>query len=122
MRARPDLEHERLIAAVRSGVALTAALAELGIPSATVRSWRHRDPDFARRLDEAREVGAVPLSAAPLGHAEWEALLAARCREGSVSALRLWMDAHGAERDRPPEVEDELAKLRALHHSIEARL
>jgi hypothetical protein len=54
MRARPAEERERLLEAIAAG----ASVSSLGIPSATIRSWRRRDPEFARRFAEAQAAVA----------------------------------------------------------------
>jgi hypothetical protein len=116
-RARPASDRERLLEAVAAG----ASTSELGIPSSTVRSWRRRSPEFARRYAEAQATAAARMeSAPPLELGEWEGLLARACRRGSVSALRLWRETHGGAVEPAAGQADELAQLRALHARIEA--
>jgi hypothetical protein len=117
-RARPASDRERLLEAVAAG----APTSTLGIPAATVRSWRRRDPEFARRYAEAQAAAAARgESAPPLELGEWERLLARACRRGSVPALRLWRETYrGAVEPAEGQV-DELARLRSLHARIEAQ-
>jgi hypothetical protein len=113
-RARPVEERERLLEAVAAG----APLSSLGIPASTVRSWRRRDPGFARRYGEAQAAAAAHVPSARLEIGEWERLLARACRRGSVAALRLWTETHaGATIGHV----DELAALRELHAKVEGR-
>jgi hypothetical protein len=107
-RARPVEERERLLEAVAAG----APLSSLGIPASTVRSWRRRDPGFARRYGEAQAAGAAHAPPVPLEIGEWERLLARACRRGSVAALRLWKETHAGE---TIEHVDELDRWRRRH-------
>ena len=112
-RGRPVEERERLLEAVAAG----APPSSLGVPASTVRSWRRRDPDFARRYAEAQAGAAARAPSTPLESGEWERLLAQACRRGSVAALRLWKETQmGATLEHV----DELARLRELHASVEA--
>lgn len=119
MHARSASEREQLLAAVAAGEPTSA----LGVPSSTVRSWRRRDPQFARRYAQAKEKAAArPTPELPLAPDEWEHLLARACRSGSVAALRLWRETHPGAVAAGPSAEqvDQLARLRALHARIEA--
>jgi hypothetical protein len=113
-------ERERLLAALAAG----DPTSDLGIPSSTVRSWRRRDPEFARRYAEAKEKAAArPTPELPLQPGEWERILARACRSGSVAALMLWRETHpgaGAVAGPSAEQVDQLARLRARHARIEA--
>jgi hypothetical protein len=112
MRRRPESQREALLSAVATGTQPTTAAKQLGIPAATLRSWRRRDARFAEALARAA-AGAMP---APLGPGEWKGLLAERCRAGNVGALRLWKDTYGVEIES-----DESAEVIALR-SIRARV
>jgi hypothetical protein len=122
--ARPASDRELVLEAVAAGKATD----ELGVPASTVRSWRRRDPEFARRYAEAQATaeaetaeaardGAVPM----LELGEWERLLARACRRGSVPALRLWRETHAGAAVPAAGQVDELARLRALHARLEAQ-
>jgi hypothetical protein len=113
-RARPAEERERLLEAVAAGAPLTTT----SIPASTVRSWRRRDPEFARRYAGAQAAAATRTPSTPLELGEWERLLARACRRGSVAALRLWRETHPVTAAAPEH--DELARLRELHARVEA--
>jgi hypothetical protein len=122
----------RLLAIIALGEPVAAAARAVGVSGEAVRQRAARDSALAGRLAAAQAAGGADPGrsgragadlrrSAPLGRAEWEELLAERCREGSVAALRVWREVHGAEVQPPAAQADELARLRALHAEIEAR-
>jgi hypothetical protein len=113
MRQRSASDRELALEAVARG----ESVASTGIPQATVRSWRRRDPVFAARF-EAAQAQAARTAEEPLAPGEWEALLAAACRRGSTQALKLWADLHPRAPTLPPGEVDELAALRELRQSL----
>jgi hypothetical protein len=113
LRCTSAADRERLLATVAAG----APVSSLGIPSSTIRSWRRRDPAFARAYADAQVAAGARTPSAPLELGEWERLLAQACRCGSVAALRLWRETHPGEQAGRV---DELAALRELHARLDA--
>ncbi|MGH2884548.1 MAG: hypothetical protein ACRDPA_17925 [Solirubrobacteraceae bacterium] len=65
IRRRPESQREALLSAIRAGTRPTTAASQLGIPTATLRSWRRRDARFAEALAQAA-AGATPAPLAPV--------------------------------------------------------
>ena len=51
---------EKVLDAIRQGVNIPAAMSLADKKPDTIRQWINRDPDFARRLEEAKEERFFP--------------------------------------------------------------
>jgi hypothetical protein len=112
-------EHTRIIEAVRAGCSIDEAATQAGKPVATVRRWLtegRKRPDaqhgeFARTVDAAREAQRVELDNGPMTHDEIERRLTHAIRQGSLQAVKIWLELHP--QDRAPGAVDPFAEFEA---------
>lgn len=52
---RTQARDELLLRLIRNGTSLSRACQRIGVTRQAVSYWRRKDPDFARRLEEARK-------------------------------------------------------------------
>lgn len=114
-----------ILGAVRSGASLDEAARRVDVPIGTVRSWAARGRKnlegrygaWVRDLDESRQKRVLPrrvrdLAAhgqdGPMTREEAEHIIVMAMRNGSLQAVRLWLEIHPAS-DEPPR--DELSWL-----------
>jgi hypothetical protein len=95
---------DELLTAVRGGATVTIAARRLGIPRATVYSWKARDAEFGEALSEAvrGQRGVVKLApddrgARPPDREELMRRLDEQSRAGSTRATELLLKALPAE-------------------------
>ena len=123
-----------LIGAIRTGLALSDACADVGPSQNTVRTWLKRgrkeagtgtDYDmFAAAVAQAR----ADASAAEMDRIEFLGHLNAVVRRGSIAAMRLWWQIHGTEPEPPlapdpfAEFDEQLARNGDGHEGVIDRL
>lgn len=122
-----------IMAALRAGASRVDAAREAGIASRTIDRWvarGRRDPDstygpFAAEVDRLREARQVPSSDEPVDDAEVQLHLSRAIRNGSVSAMKVWIDTYrrkqvgAGKKSADPLAElDELAERRRLQGTV----